>query len=360
MTGVLAMASLVLLAGVPLLHGRTVNERVLWWARDRFLWALGAIGVLAAFAWETWAGFIVLSLLIRWRNPSLLPTLATWAGLGVVWALVPSLDARALMHAWASLGMLLAVVCTYQAVSCWWLGKGGTRRAGGWLISRSIAAASLSLAFPLALAWHPVFAGVIGVGLIATASWLAWIAAGVALVWMHPAAAWLLVPAALVMLWPIVKVARMKNVGPERENTWLDYLPRGTSIDSARLRMRTWKVAAFYLLRWPRWIAGRSAEMQFGRPATGHTDGWRWYATHRLLIGGHFHNDALEFVYDYGALGLAAVVALVWRVGPRLEVSDPVSAAVLAGVIIAGGSWALRLASIGLVWWALVALVAAR
>ena len=82
----------------------------------------------------------------------------------------------------------------------------------------------------------------------------------------------------------------------------------------------------------------------------------RWGSRYDLeLTWGEGFNEALQVYYEYGALGILAILAFMGRVIPHLTVGDPWSAAWLVGGLLALSHWPLRHVSIGLVWLAISA-----
>ena len=134
------------------------------------------------------------------------------------------------------------------------------------------------------------------------------------------------------------------SVGGRRLFEWV---VRGDTLDSLVARWRGW------VLIWhhgrERWVLGHgpgSLEPALLR--------WGTRYDHELCWGEGFC-EILQIFYEYGNVGVLAVLAFVWRVGMHLNLSDPWSAAWLVGAVLSLGHWPLRHVSIGLVWLAISA-----
>jgi hypothetical protein len=106
---------------------------------------------------------------------------------------------------------------------------------------------------------------------------------------------------------------RSRQIGGRR---WLEWTPRGDSLDPVWLRLRTWQVVGRTLLDrrlWP-WGRGRG---QYGRDAR------KAITAYGLKIQpDHVFCEPLEVVYEHGIFGVLGVVAFVVGVGLSLGV-DP-------------------------------------
>jgi hypothetical protein len=130
---------------------------------------------------------------------------------------------------------------------------------------------------------------------------------------------------------------------------WLEYTPRGDSLDSIWLRARTWRVVARALpavLPWGRRPLGRDLRRQVT-------------ATGAPLLEEHAFCEPLQIVYEYGVLGLAGLVAWGALTVPHLRAGDPFSTALVVYGLAGCGSISWRtwpfpvlgaLLTLGVVW----------
>ena len=97
-------------------------------------------------------------------------------------------------------------------------------------------------------------------------------------------------------------------------------------------------IALWKTQRWPFWLIGHGGD-------TFHEDGRTWIHNHRLLEQyKEAHNDYVEFLYEYGVLGVGALVWYGYSLAPGLHLSDPVTGA-LAGMAVASlGNFPVRVA----------------
>lgn len=326
------------------------------WARDRWLWVLAWVGVVGLWRVEPALGCMSAVRLLRWAGPEDLPGLLTWAGAVGTWILareVPVAWRELIGGAWVGYGVVTAGLLLAYAAAL-------HRRFPSWPLrmmneyagtfgQRTLAAAFLALVYPLALLLPPWAAllslGALTLGLWCAWSWTALLAAGIGLAvavpWAGPG---VLAGAALVVGTVLLAVWRERSGAVC--STWLDrWTSRGDSRDSLRIRWRS-VVARWRLWRqWPWWLVGRG-------PGAAQADAIRAEAAWRLpIILGPIHNDLVEWVYDHGLPGLFAACWFGLRVAPGLHVGDPWTAAILAGLVLACGTYALQVPSIGLPWW---------
>lgn len=136
---------------------------------------------------------------------------------------------------------------------------------------------------------------------------------------------------------------------------WLEYTPRGDSLDSLwqrvtvnRLLLYAWTNPAW----WPFGHGPRSMEKQVMR--------WASKIGPDKIPLGQVHADGLHFIYEFGLPGIAALMLLAAKVIPRLQCGDPWSACIVAGVILSTASIPFRPVSVALIWLTAAAHVAAR
>jgi len=123
--------------------------------------------------------------------------------------------------------------------------------------------------------------------------------------------------------------------------------------DAWRARASVWIVALWKTQRWPFWLIGHGGD-------SFHEDGRTWIYNHKLSEEyKEAHNDYIEFLYEYGVLGVGALVWFAWSMRAGVHWGDPATG-VLAGMAIASlGNFPVRVAPIiGLA--ALMVIVIAR
>ena len=323
---------------LPYVAGPTV-------ARARALWLLGilTVGIVYVAQSDLWLSLIGLWFLIQWPRhadpPTLMPSALLWAGVGATWGLLLALPRELL--AWAPWGWLLVAAreCVVLIVRKFRLGA----RQKGAFGSPVLTALYLALIAPFCPWWGwPL----LGAGLLVVSSFHAFAAAGVGAMWvLGDLRSWLLgaflaLLGAILWAWsPVVWGQRL-----------LEWTPRGDTFDSIVSRWRGWQLI---------WHHGRANWLLGAGPGTMEPALLRWGSRYDLeLTWGEGFNELLHFWYEYGALGLVAVAAFVWRVSPGLKLGDPWAAAWVAGVVLAVGHWPLRHVSIGLPWLAVSAYLA--
>ena len=331
---ILALAA----AAAPLLPLDYVSGRLL--AHARSLWLLGVltVGIVWVAQTELWLALIGLCFLARWPRhpdpPSLLPSLTQWVAVGASWGL--------LLHvprgAWPWIAWAWLAAAGWQCVQI--LNnrfRHGGRQKGS-LGSPVITALYLALVSPFCPWWGWPLLGA-GLGLISSV--LALVGVGVGLVWLYP------------LTWPLAGILTLLGAilwlwSPSlRGRRLLEWTPRGDTLDSVIARWRGWRLICHHGTE--RWLLGHG-------PGTMEPSLLRWGSRYDMeLTWGEGFNESLQVYYEYGALGILAVLAFCWRVGTHLTVGDPWSAAWLVGGVLTMGHWPLRHASLGLTFLAISA-----
>ena len=110
--------------------------------------------------------------------------------------------------------------------------------------------------------------------------------------------------------------------------------------DAWRARLSVWTIALWKTQKWPFWLVGRGGD-------SFHEDGRTWIYNHKLHEQyKEAHNDYVEFVYEYGLLGVVACVWYAYSLHSGLHLGDPFTAA-LAGMAVASlGNFPVRVAPI--------------
>ena len=110
--------------------------------------------------------------------------------------------------------------------------------------------------------------------------------------------------------------------------------------DAFTARVSVWAIALWKTQKWPFWLVGHGGD-------SFHEDGRTWIYNHKLHEQyKEAHNDYVEFVYEYGLLGVVACVWYAYSLHSGLHLGDPFTAA-LAGMAVASlGNFPVRVAPI--------------
>lgn len=188
--------------------------------------------------------------------------------------------------------------------------------------NRVVTGGFLAFCFALAPIWLlPVF----GIGVLATSSFTAWAAAAIALAIRFPHT---------VLWWAPGVVMGGIIVG-----VW-----RGNPLDSILGRQAIWRLC------WDSWRDDTWKGQLLGHGHWIFTRRARWWHSQGLVkdIYAHAHQDALQFLMEYGALGLGAIVALLVLLQPAAHLGDPWTAAVVVGLMVGMNQFTLHLPHTGL------------
>ncbi len=329
----IALAAAALLTLLLLQPIRLMAHEELAASRDPWLRLLLGAWSVAACWWEPWLGVIGLWFAACWTGPGDLTALEVWLAIAGTWVaglvLMP-LAADGIR--WA----LLAVAGWQVALMTLRRGRGRTR---GSLPSPALTGCYLALVAPLCPWWGwPALAW----GLWLTGpSWLAVVAlCAASWTWLPYPMGW--VPLALCSAVLVAWLVSRRLGGRWR---WLEWTPRGDSLDAVALRWRIWRAMGQGMATWAHWPFG------CGPGSTG-VDLKRWYTSTGVKGGelpGSALNEPLQLAYEYGVFGVAALALFAWRVGPHLGV-DPWSGVVLTGAILALGHEPMRILPLGLPW----------
>lgn len=183
------------------------------------------------------------------------------------------------------------------------------------------------LAFTTDYAWLLIAAYAPGIILARSSVGYGAAAAGLMVVQPH-----LLIPASLAAIAGLIHRFVKRN-GPGRIKTRL-------LGDSLRTRSHVWLVALWKTQQWPFWLVGHGADSFW-------EDGRTWIYNHKLSEEyKEAHNDYVEFLYEYGLLGVVALVWFAYAMRGGMHLGDPFTAA-LAGMAVASvGNFPVRVAPI--------------
>jgi len=216
-----------------------------------------------------------------------------------------------------------------QAQGAWECGRWGLRQAGALGVANPNGSASLTgcyLAIVAPLAPWPLWP-VFALGLWWSGSWLALGALGAASIWNWP------VP----MVWgPIVASSLLGGLlvafrVPIAGRAAGEWLPRGDSWDSITQRLRTWRLI----------LATLPAVMPWGRRPLS-WDLHRYQAAAGQPMPDAAFNEYLQVSYEYGLIGVVALVGGALLVCPHFRHGDGFSVALVVWTLTMGGSLTLR------------------
>lgn len=347
-----------LLALAPALPLHWASDREL--AKSRDTWLLIVLGVGGIWYLKTdapWLALMATWFSLRWRSQDLVKHLVTWCGIGGSWHLLRGLPPLAwdwLPYIWTAILLVHVGLVLDQKL------RKGIGRPWGVLGSPPICAMVLALLGPFAFATHWTLALPLLAGLWLTSSWLAVLATLVGTVVLFPA---LILPAGVTMavigMIIALELARYhrgvaRGADGQVIRRWLDWMPRGRSVDGFRVRVNVWRVV-WHVWRqeglW-RWVKGRGPGMM--NPAM---QRWSFRYDVKLAEGDAF-NDPLQHVHEYGLLGLLALAAFCWPILGHLQWGDPYSAAWIVGIVLSLGHWPMRWPTTGVMWLAIGARLA--
>jgi len=345
---VLPYALVIAAASVPLITVRFIAARYFDRARDTWLVGLAWLGALAvALGSSLPLGVMLAAVLLHWRSWQHLPAVATWAGIALTYALVTA-HADVVRDTLPWLWRLVALGVIAFAVYQRWRGYEVKALTGG----RIVLAALLVLLWPHAspIEW-PAYA----IGFWLTSSWCAVAALAVAIVMRYPFTLPYVVGAValVVVLWAI----------PWTRRRLLDRTPRGSSLKQLHMRWRT-DVAMLRVLARAPWRGigpmpashvGPSLERELEHEAVRRS---ARAGVELPLNTSPTHCEPLELACTYGALAVVAMALLAAQLVPRLQLGDPWSATVVAGIALSCVT-IMRAAPVGLVWLIALAVVLA-
>lgn len=342
MTLLIALAAML----APAMPIRMISTRELVKLRNWWLLATLSLGALA-LAWqgEVWLALMAGWYAARWRAPEQHAGLLTWVAIGATWFLLRSLPADLfgyLPWGWLAVagyhvGVCLWVACTMPSPYARrpLLGLWRTKAFQG---SPAITALFFALVSPFCPWWAwPALA----IGLYLTWSWLAFIGVAVGLAVLHPTwAGWILLSlGTLLGLWALSWRFGVKL---------FEWTPRGDSFDSVINRLILWGLLVQGWWQGPRWLGRGPYSVE---PMLRRWSSRCWIE----LPNGEACVDPLQHLYEYGLVGGAAVVAFGIRSGLHLELGDPWSAALVAGMAMSLGHYPCRQPAVGLVLLAVAA-----
>jgi hypothetical protein len=280
-----------------------------------------AWGLLAAQATAWWwvRGWVIKSGGLLW------PTAAAvvWMGLQAP---------QAMLDAGLVLALAMGVVQSALGVSQWrnWplFNVGG--QVMGTLGHRTGLGIYLGMLIPLAFstdyAWWLVAAYL--PGLVLSRSSVGYAAAVCGLLVVQPALA------------PLLGVAMVLGLG-HRFVKWNGGAIKPRLLEDAfRARLSVWAIALWKTQRWPFWLIGHGGD-------SFHEDGRTWIYNHRLHERyKEAHNDYVEFVYEYGLVGLVALVWYAYTIADGLSLGDPATGALAGASVASLGNFPVRVAPI--------------
>jgi len=165
-------------------------------------------------------------------------------------------------------------------------------------------------------------------GLILARSSVGYAAASAGLMWVQP------------QLWPVAVFGLIAGVLHRFVKWNSGHVKARLLNDAVRTRLTVWRVALWKTQVWPYWLIGHGGD-------SFHEDGRTWIYNHKLSEEyKEAHNDYVEFLYEYGVLGVVALVWYAWSVSSGLSLGDPYTGCVLAMLIASLGNFPVRVAPI--------------
>ena len=165
-------------------------------------------------------------------------------------------------------------------------------------------------------------------GLVLARSSVGYAAAGAGLVWVHPE------------FWSIAFIGLAMGA-VNRFVKWNGGKVKQRILgDSLTARAKVWRAALWSTQRWPFWLVGHGGD-------SFHEDGRTWIYNHKLSEEyREAHNDYVEFLYEYGLLGVVGAVWYAASIWAGFSLRDPVTGAIVAMLVASLGNFPVRVAPI--------------
>ena len=165
-------------------------------------------------------------------------------------------------------------------------------------------------------------------GLVLARSSVGYGAAAGGLMWVQP------------HLWPVALAGLVLGVA-HRFIKWNSGHVRPRLLgDAWRARISVWTVALWKTQRWPFWLVGHGGD-------SFHQDGRTWIYNHKLSEEyKEAHNDYVEFLYEYGLLGVVGIAWFLWTIRHGLTLGDPMTGVLVAMGVASLGNFPVRVAPI--------------
>ncbi len=329
----IAMLPIAIVAVAMAWKGRAWNTREVPGAAFRL--GIGALfaacvvpawGLLAAQAAAWWwvRGWVIRSGGLLW------PTAAAVMYLGLQ-APQESIDLGiTLALAMGTLQSIVAINQRFEFVPALLLGK---RQIFGTLGHRTGLGIYLGMLVPLAFyassPWSWLLIASYAPGIFLARSSMGYAAAAVGL-WVAQPSLWPL-GGAVLALGALHRFVKRNGPGKVKQRLLFD---------SWRARSHVWLIALWKTQQWPFWLVGHGGDSFW-------EDGRTWIYNHKLSEEyKEAHNDYVEFLYEYGLLGVVAMVWYAYSIHSGLHLSDPATGA-LAGMLVASvGNFPVRVAPI--------------
>lgn len=215
----------------------------------------------------------------------------------------------------------------------------------------------LAILSPLALTlpgpWSWLLVGYYAIGMMLAKSAVASLAATVGLLWVAPLAwPWLVLGGIVAVGLRTFKFSRDSFWEPmnraKRRVVYAKFRHVGDSIEA---RKRVWAMTLERGREWPAWLVGHG-------PGAFNEHGPRWTALLQGRMADLYkecHNDYLEFWYEHGLVGLAAVAWFLWRFQSGLAWGDPVTGAFVTLGMTMLANFPLKVApNVALAWFLVI------
>ena len=165
-------------------------------------------------------------------------------------------------------------------------------------------------------------------GLVISRSSVGYTSAAAGFMWVHPT--W----------WPLAVAGLLAGLA-HRFIKWNGgHIKQRLLSDSWGARFKVWGIALWKTQRWPFWLVGHGGD-------SFHEDGRTWIYNHKLHEEyKEAHNDYVEFLYEYGVLGVVACVWYAYTMRHGLHLGDPITGVLAAVAVASFGNFPVRVAPI--------------
>ena len=128
--------------------------------------------------------------------------------------------------------------------------------------------------------------------------------------------------AGLLMIWPMSVLIIAVSFLVIYMIAW-DHIPT-SSLHQSMGRLKVWMLSLIQIRQFPNWLIGRG----FGTFAGSAIANTLRYSDKESFV--HVHNDWLQFLNEYGAVGVAALVLFLAPLVPHMQFGNPMAASAVA------------------------------
>jgi len=99
-------------------------------------------------------------------------------------------------------------------------------------------------------------------------------------------------------------------------------------LNTIKSRKQIWLLTLAYTLKWPHWLIGRGFN-SFNKHAI------KWVSMYGVKEGFmHAHNDGVQFFFEYGLLGVAALGLFAWKLSSGMALGHSLTGSVAALFVV--------------------------